>query len=65
MLFIDLSFNNGGVGRGVLLSWPKFFLFFDAQLALSTENGGYENCDSNCDNKMSEGRCLLRSDMKG
>ena len=46
----------------MLLSWPKFFLFFDAQLVLSTDNGendNYENCDSNCDNKMSEGRCSL------
>ena len=61
-LFIFLRFNNGGVGGGVLLSWPKFFLFFDAQLVLPTDNGendNYENCDSICDNKMSEGRCLL------
>ena len=61
-LFIFLGFNNGGVRGGILLSWPKFFLFFDAQLVLSTDNGendNYENCDSNCDNKMSEGRCSL------
>ena len=46
----------------MLLSWPKFFLFVDAQLVLSTDNGendNYENCDSNCDNKMREERCLL------
>ena len=54
---------------GVLLSWPKFFLFLDAQLVfkLSKDNGendNYENCDSNCDNKMSEGRCLLTRNAK-
>ena len=61
LLFIFLGFN-GGVGGGVLLSWPKFFVFFDVQLVLSTDNGendNYENCDSNCDDKMGEGRCLL------
>ena len=53
----------------MLLSWPKFLLFFDAQLVfkLSKDNGendNYEYCDSNCDNKMSEGRCLLTLNAK-
>jgi len=44
MLFIFfLCFNNGGVGGGVLLSWPKFFLFVDAQLILSTDNSENDN----------------------
>ena len=51
----------------MLLSWPKFFLFVDKQLVLSTDNGendNYENCDSNCDNKMSEERCLFTLDAR-